>query len=58
LHSTHSHAPPTVACYRVVVALSCSVRAADVGRFWSAALAYLDIPHDPTSKNAARRGVW
>lgn len=54
VHSTHSHAPPAVACYRVVVALSRSVPAADFGRFWSAALAYLDIPHDPASKNAAR----
>lgn len=54
VHSTHSHAPPAVACYRAVVALSRSVPGADFGRFWHAALAYLDIPHDPASKNAAR----
>jgi hypothetical protein len=30
------------------------VRGNEYDAFWPAALAYLDIPHDPASKNAAR----
>lgn len=54
VHSSHSHAPPAKACYRVVVALSRSVASADFDQFWRAALTYLDIHHDPASKNTAR----
>lgn len=53
-HTTHSHAYPDHASFRVTIALSRSVTAVDWPVFFAGAMAHLDIPHDPTSRNTAR----
>ena len=53
-HTTHSHAYPDHASFRVTIALSRSVSAEEWPRFYAAAMAYLDIPYDPASRNTAR----
>src|SRR5258708_36592117 len=53
-HMTHSHAYPDHASFRVTIALSRSVTAADWPGFYAAAMAHLEIPHDSVSTDPPR----